>query len=95
MSEPLLDKSQRDQELRDLMPIVEWLTNADIARSEGMGASTIMIQLFRAYDAFRAIPYNSPAVKAYMRWLQQNTDKEQCRNPSKSPSSSKKLRLVK
>ena len=34
MPQPLLDKSQYDQALRDLIPILHWLTNADAAFSE-------------------------------------------------------------
>lgn len=73
MKPPLLDRSQTDQALRDLMPIVEWLTNANIAQDDGMSEKTFVQQLCRAYAAFVAIPDNSPAIKAYIRWLEQNT----------------------
>lgn len=69
----LLDSKQRDQALRDLMPIVEWLTNADLAFNEGL-QTTGRSHMDEALKALRNVPPNSPAIKAYMRWLQQNTD---------------------
>lgn len=69
----LLDKKQQDRALRNLMPIVEWLTNADSAMANGMlnGAQGHM---HAAVTALRRVPPNRPAIKAYMRWLEQNTE---------------------
>ena len=72
---PLLDVKQRDQALRDLMPVVEWLTNADLAFGEGMQATGLK-HLAAAMNAFREMPHNSPAVKAYIRWLEENTRRQ-------------------
>jgi hypothetical protein len=70
----LLDHSQYDRALRDLMPIIEWLTNADLRRDDGCNDATFHIYLEHVYKEFVLIPDDSPAIKAYMRWLQQNTD---------------------
>ena len=69
---PLLDAKQRDQALRDLMPVVEWLTNADTAFNEGASGTGIR-SMSEALKAFRAVPRNSPAIKAYLRWLEENS----------------------
>lgn len=70
---PLLDKSQRDRALRDLMPVIEWLTAADTAFIEG-APNLGDANLHAALAALRAVPQNSPAIKAYLRWLAQNTE---------------------
>lgn len=72
---PLIDIRQRDQALRDLMPVVEWLTNADAALADGAQAIGTG-HLASALRAFRHIPQNSPAVKAYLRWLEEDHYKE-------------------
>jgi hypothetical protein len=73
MKQPLLDKSQTDQALRDLMPTIEWLTQADLVREDGFSDKTFVKYLKHAYEAFCDIPGTSPAIKAYIRWLEQNT----------------------
>lgn len=71
----LLDRSQADQALRDLMPVIEWLTNADAAEQDGaMGLHQRF--LGKAYQAFCRISPISPSIKAYMRWLEENTKKQ-------------------
>lgn len=70
----LLDRSQADQALRDLMPVVEWLTAANQWKVEGSNR-LFEKQLHKAYAAFCLIPERSPAIKAYIRWLEYNTNK--------------------
>lgn len=75
----LLDDRQTDQALRDLMPVVEWLTNADAARADGP-PNVMLASLGKAFTAFRDIHPNSPAIKAYIRWLEQNTADQEAGN---------------
>jgi hypothetical protein len=84
---PLLDKSQTDQALRDLMPLIEHLTNFDTANREG-AKETAANSLTAAVLAFRSIPEGSPAVTAYIRWLEQNTEAEISAPPTSSPTAS-------
>ena len=75
MNPELLDRSQADRALRDLMPVVEWLTNYDAAHHDG--ATTLALRhLAEAVKAFRAIRPNSPAIKAYIRWLEEDHSAE-------------------
>lgn len=69
---PLIDASQQDQALRDLMPIMEWVTCADAALFEDAG-ETALQSLGEAIKALRKMPPNSPAIDAYGRWLEENT----------------------
>lgn len=71
----LIDKSRQDQALRDLMPVVEWLTNADAAFYNG-AIQTFSDSLALAVKAFRDIPSDSPAIDAYIRWLVQKTEED-------------------
>jgi hypothetical protein len=64
----LLDGSEQDKALRDLMPVVDCLTNADIARNERSYLDTIEWTL-KALRMFRKIPLKSPTIKAHTRWL--------------------------
>lgn len=69
----LLDVSQQDRALRDLMPILDWLASANNAGFSGAtitGAKCIE----EAYQAFLKIPEGSPAIKAYARWLDERID---------------------
>lgn len=73
MPQPLLDKSQQDQAIRDLMPIIHWLTNADAALADG-ALGTARWSLAHALRQLRKMEARSPAVKAYDRWLQENAE---------------------
>jgi len=70
---PLLDKSQQDTALRDLMPILHWLTNADAAFSEE-AFGTARWSLVQALFLLRKMGARSPSVKAYGRWLEEDID---------------------
>lgn len=64
--QPLLDPKQADQALRDLMPVVDWLTNFDTAMREG-ATKTGHWSLAKAFETFLSVPENSPAIDAYIR----------------------------
>src|SRR5689334_1369676 len=61
--QPLIHPQAADRALRDLMPIVEWLTNADAAWAEGESFAAIR-SLLDGFQAFRALPARSPAFAA-------------------------------
>jgi hypothetical protein len=71
MRPPLLAVDDCDEALRDLMPLVEQLTNADLAFGEGLGDLGEKF-LHEALKALRRVPPNSSAIKAYLCWLEQN-----------------------
>jgi hypothetical protein len=71
--QPLLFTRDRDRALRDLMPIVECLTAADSALNDGETIQAGQL-LHCALVALRHMPADSPSVKAYTRWLEQNTE---------------------
>jgi len=73
MPQPLLDKSQYDQALRDLIPILHWLTNADAAFSEE-AFGTARWSLVQALFLLRRMGERSPSVKAYERWLKEDIE---------------------
>jgi len=73
MPQPLLDKSQQDQALRDLMPVLHWITNADAAMADG-AFDTARWSIAHAIHQLRKMEASSPAVKAYDRWLHENID---------------------
>lgn len=83
MNPELLDRKQADTALRDLMPIVDILVSADaLACSGGVfypHKVSVTAELVRALEWFRRTRSNSPAVKAYMRWLEQNTKEEEAK----------------
>jgi hypothetical protein len=69
---PLLDHRQTERALRDLMPMVEWITNAQAAIADG-AFDTARQSLRKALHALGRVGRRSPAIKAYLRWLEENT----------------------
>jgi hypothetical protein len=70
---PLIHPSKADEALRDLMPVVECLTNYSAAMADGARAIAIA-SVVEALKRFEAIPARSPALPAYINWLAQNTN---------------------
>jgi hypothetical protein len=66
---PLFDRpDEPEQALRDLMLIIEWLAQADLASDEHRRAAYTN----QALQAWRELSDGSPALKAYARWRVQN-----------------------
>lgn len=66
---PLLsDQRQADRALRDLMPVIECLTNATLSNRDPSKEEIDLI-----IKSFKKISPYSPAIKAFMNWLDSNT----------------------
>lgn len=78
----LVTDAQAHRALEDLMPLIEEATNADMILQEvkegWVDESTLEGRLLRAVmTAIRDMDANSPAIDAYLRWLERNTEEEQ------------------
>lgn len=77
----LVTDEQAHRALEDLMPVIEELTNLDTLMSEGLlidpAHAEIVYRVFaNITQEFRRIDANSPAIDAYTRWLERNTEEE-------------------
>jgi hypothetical protein len=73
---PLIHPNAADQALRDLMPVVEALTNYGLAKHDG-AYEIAARSLEAAVELFNRVPARSPSITAYMNWLVQNTKAEE------------------
>jgi hypothetical protein len=78
----LVTDEQAHAALEDLMPIIEELTKLNTLMAEGLlidpaHAENVYRVFAYVFQAFREIPENSPAIDAYIRWLQRNTDEQE------------------
>lgn len=86
---PLVIDSQAHRALEDLMPLIEEATNADTILQEvkdgWVDETTLEGRLLRrVMTAIRDMDANSPAIDAYLRWLERNTEETDEVNPSNS-----------
>lgn len=77
----LVTDEQAHQALEDLMWTIEALTDADALLAEVrpfMEAKSLEGELLATIiKAFRKVDEHSPAIDAYIRWLQLNTEEEE------------------
>lgn len=78
----LVTDEQAHRALEDLMPVIEELTNLDTLMAEGLlfdptHADTVYRVFANVFQEFRRIKADSPAIDAYMRWLERNTNEGQ------------------
>lgn len=77
----LVTDEQAHQALEDLMQVIEELTNADILLTEVrpfMEGKSLEGELLKLIlTPFRAIDQHSPAIDAYIRWLQRNDEEKE------------------
>jgi hypothetical protein len=78
---PLVTDGQAQRALEDLMPLIEEATNADTLLQEvkegWVDESTLEGRLLRrVMTAIRDMDAGSPAIDAYLRWLERNTEED-------------------
>jgi hypothetical protein len=68
---PLIDPRQVDEALLDLMPMMDWLSQADILHQAGLHkqSANAMVEVLLAYQA---LPKRSPAHAAFTVYISRN-----------------------
>jgi len=69
---PLIDPRESSEALVDIMPIMDWLSQADILHARGFPAqaANAMVEVLLAYQA---LPKRSPAHTAFAVYISRNS----------------------